>query len=79
MTTGTGMAIYESQEQQQRLAAAAQHLRSAINLLDDAEAPDQIAARVDHAACELDDLIASTRVGGPAAEPQDDSSKVRAL
>lgn len=73
------MSKYDSGEQQQRLTSAAEHLRSAIDLLDQAEAPDQIAARIDHAACELDDLIASSRVGGPDTKPLEKGAEVRAL
>lgn len=39
------------------LSDAATHLRVAIDLLDRACAPGQISARVDHALCEIDDLL----------------------
>lgn len=39
------------------LSDAATHLRVAIELLDRAGAPGQIGARIDHALCELDELV----------------------
>ena len=49
------------------LADAATHLRVAIELLDRAAAPGQISARVDHALCEIDELLpfrAALEAGG---------------
>ena len=39
------------------LADAATHLRVALELLDRAAAPGQISARVDHALCEIDEIL----------------------
>ena len=54
------------------LVDALNRLRSAIELLDLAKAPDHIAAHVDLGACQLEDLIEATRAAplqpiGPAA------------
>lgn len=58
-------------DHRQKLAAAARHLRSAMELLDEAGAPDQIAARVDHAVCELDDFIASSEAESEQIVPKE--------
>jgi hypothetical protein len=48
--------------ERKKLLEALKHLRAAIELLDACAAPGQIAARVDHAASEIDDVISdSTR------------------
>ena len=39
------------------LSDAATHLRAALELLDRAVAPGQISARVDHALCEIHEII----------------------
>lgn len=39
------------------LSDAATHLRVALDLLDRAAAPGQIGARVDHALCEIDEIL----------------------
>lgn len=44
--------------QEELFTRALDHLRSALQLLDRAGAPDQIAAHVDLSACQLEDLIA---------------------
>ena len=45
------------QLREELLSDAATHLRVAIDLLDRAMAPGQIGARVDHALCEIDELL----------------------
>lgn len=39
------------------LSDAATHLRVALELLDQAAAPGQIGARIDHALCEIDEIL----------------------
>ena len=50
------------------LACALDHLRSAIQMLDLAGAPSQIAAHVDLSACQLADLIGAANLmpGAPS-------------
>lgn len=47
----------DDNSRQELLARALHQLRSAIELLDHAAAPGQIAAHVDLAACQVEDLI----------------------
>ena len=46
-----------SHSHDERLVASLRYIRSAIELLDDCGAPGHIAARLDHAASDIDDLI----------------------
>lgn len=49
--------MMDSDSREELFARALDHIRSAIQLLDLAAAPNQIAAHVDLSACQLADLI----------------------
>lgn len=64
-----------SEPQDARLVQALGSVRSALQLLDEADAPPEIGAHLDLAICRLEAVVGSTSGGQVAAIPRSTSSK----
>lgn len=71
------MCDHPARDKRQILLRALDHLRSALTLLDEADAPGQIGAHIDLALHQLEDAIGAGAGKGP--EPSDRQKSTRPM